>query len=106
MHYLHLCISSSLSNVCWKLQCPAVLGNDWAFFILQMNIIHNLSPRFEKMPQIILIVEFYFFIWQRELNSRYLVLLSTSHHVEEEVYTAFIDNGHPLQESYLIYKET
>ena len=41
----------------------------------------------------------------RELRWPYLILLSTSHHIEEEVYTAFVDNGHPLQEGYLIYKE-
>lgn len=43
--------------------------------------------------------------WQRKLNLPYLVLLSASHHIEEEINTALIDNGHPLQESYLIYRE-
>lgn len=44
-------------------------------------------------------------VLQIKLNLPYLILLSTSHHVEEEIYTALIHNGQPLQESYLIYKE-
>ncbi len=39
------------------------------------------------------------------LNVSYLIFLSTSHHVEEKIYTALIDNGQPLQESYLIYNK-
>lgn len=34
----------------------------------------------------------------------YLVLLSASHHVEEEIYAALVDDGHAVQESYFICK--
>lgn len=39
------------------------------------------------------------------LRSLYLVLLSASHHVEEEIYAALVDDGHAVQESYFICME-
>ena len=64
-----------------------------------MDMMYNLPPTLVK---VILIL---FFQFKKYLNPANLVLLSTSHHVEEEVYTALIDNGHALQKSYLICRE-
>ena len=64
-----------------------------------MDMMYNLPPTLVK---VILIL---FFQFRKYLNPANLVLLSTSHHVEEEVYTALIDNGHALQKSYLICRE-
>lgn len=33
---------------------------------------------------------------------QYLILLSASHHIKEQIYTVLIDNGHPFQERNLI----
>lgn len=38
------------------------------------------------------------------LRLLYLVLLSASHHVDEEIYAALVDDGHAVQESYFICK--
>lgn len=35
----------------------------------------------------------------------YLILLSTSHYVDEKIYTALIDYGHPFQEGNLICRQ-
>lgn len=59
----------------------------------------QLLPRRHKSLFIVVV----FYCCPREINPPYLVLLSASHHIEKEVYAAFIDNGHPLQERYLIW---
>lgn len=76
--------------------------------ILEMNMIYDLLAKLKRVSQIILIFLLLFSVnrnnilfWQRP----YLILLSTSHHVEEEIYTALVDDGHALQERYLIYRE-